>query len=82
MAILLIIPLFFLIDLYPPFGMGMVFLVAKMLCSGIVIFFIFMATMWNSIERNGILSAKNSMEMARTAIAHYDNRPFFIDHTC
>lgn len=81
MAFLLIIPLFFLIDVYPPFGMGMLFLVMKMIFSGIVIFFIFMATMWNSIERNGILSTKLSMEMARIAIAHYDNGPFHKDPT-
>lgn len=82
MAFLLTIPLFFLIDIYPPYGMGVLFLFAKMLFSGVVIFFIFMATMWNSIERSGILSAKLSMEMARTAIAHYDNRPFINDNTC
>lgn len=82
MAILLIIPLFFLIDIYPPFGMGMIFLVMKMLFSGIIIFFIFMATMWNAIERNGILSTKLSMEIARTAIADYDHRHYFSDHKC
>lgn len=79
MALLLIIPLFFLIDAYPPFGMGMLYLVTKMFFSGVIIFFIFMGTMWNSIERNGILSTKLSMEMARTAMAHYDNRPFLND---
>lgn len=81
MAILLIIPLFYLIDLYPPFGMGVLFLIVKILFSGIIIFFLFMATMWNAIERNGILSTKLSMEISRTAIAHYDNRPY-VDHTC
>lgn len=73
MAFLLIIPLFFLIDIYPPFGWGMLFLMAKMSFIGIIIFFMFMATLWNSIERNGILSTKLSMEMARTAMAHYEN---------
>lgn len=82
MALLLTVPLFFLIDIYPPYGMGMLFLIAKMLFSGVVIFLIFMATMWNSIERNGILSTKLSMEMARTALAHYDNRPYFDDNSC
>lgn len=82
MALLLTVPLFFLIDIYPPYGMGMLFLIAKMLFSGVVIFLIFMATMWNSIERNGILSTKLSMEMARTAMAHYDNRPYFEDNSC
>lgn len=73
MALLLIIPLFYIIDVYPPFGWGLLFLLAKVVFSGIVIFFVFMATMWNSIERNGILSTKLAMEMARTAMAHYDN---------
>lgn len=73
MALLLIIPLFYIIDIYPPYGWGMFYLLVKVVFSGIVIFFIFMATMWNSIERNGILSTKLAMEMARTAMAHYNN---------
>lgn len=73
MALLLIIPLFYIIDVYPPFGWGLLFLLAKVIFSGIVIFFVFMATMWNSIERNGILSTKLAMETARTAMAHYEN---------
>lgn len=73
-ALLLAIPLFYLIDIYPPFGWGMFYLFAKVLFSGTIIFAVFMATMWNSIERNGILSTKLSMEMARTAMAHYENQ--------
>lgn len=73
MALLLIIPLFYIIDIYPPFGWGMFFLLAKVMFSGIVIFFIFMATMWNSIERNGILSTKLAMEMAQIAMAQRSN---------
>lgn len=76
MAFLMVIPLFFLIDLYPPYGMGMLYLIIKVFFSGIIIFFVFMATMWNSIERNGILSTKLSMEMARTSMAHYENQSF------
>lgn len=71
MALLLLIPLFFLIDYRTPFGFGMPFLLVKILFIGIIIFFVFMATLWNSIERNGILSTKLSMEMARIAMAHY-----------
>lgn len=73
MALLLLIPLFFLIDYRTPFGFGMPFLMVKILFIGIIIFFVFMATLWNSIERNGILSTKLSMEMARTAMAHYQS---------
>lgn len=73
MAFLLLIPLFFLIDYRTPFGFGMPFLLVKILFIGIIIFFVFMATLWNSIERNGILSTKLSMEMARTAMARYQS---------
>lgn len=73
MAFLLLIPLFFLIDYRTPFGFGMPFLLVKILFIGIIIFFVFMATLWNSIERNGILSTKLSMEMARTAMVHYQS---------
>lgn len=82
MAILLIIPLFFFIDIYPPFGWGMLYLVAKMAFIGVIIFFMFMATLWNSIERNGILSTKLSMEMARIAMAHYDDHSPYKDDAC
>lgn len=71
MALLLLIPLFFFIDYRTPSGFGMPFLLVKILFIGFIIFFVFMATLWNSIERNGILSTKLSMEMARTAMAHY-----------
>lgn len=73
MALLLLIPLFFLIDYRTPFGFGMPFLLVKILFIGIILFFVFMATLWNSIERNGILSTKLSMEMARIAMAHYQS---------
>lgn len=82
MAILLVIPLFFLIDVYPPFGWGMPYLIAKMCFIGIIIFFMFMATIWNSIERNGILSTKLSMEMARTSMAHYEHHSSFSGDAC
>lgn len=77
MALLLIIPLFFLIDIYPPFGMGVFFLIAKMLFSGVIIFFIFMATIWNAIERSGILSAKLSLELEKAALNYHDSRSIF-----
>lgn len=73
MALLLVIPLYFFIDIYPSYGWGICLLLVKVLFCGIIIFFVFMATMWNSIERNGILSTKIAMEMARTATAHYNN---------
>lgn len=81
MAFLLIIPLFFLIDIYPPFGMGVFFLIAKMLFCGVIIFLVFMATLWNSIERSGILSAKLSMELEKAALNH-DSRSSFHDKSC
>lgn len=82
MAFLLIIPLFFLIDIYPPFGMGVFFLIAKMLFCGVIIFLIFMATLWNAIERSGILSAKLSMELEKAALNFQDSRTIFHDKSC
>lgn len=79
MALLLLIPLFFLIDIYPPFGMGIFFLIAKMLFCGAIIFLVFMATLWNSIERSGILSAKLSMELEKSALSYHESRSIFHD---
>lgn len=56
--------LLYMLDFYPPYGWRTVYLILKIICSGISLFFLFMATLWNSIEHNGILSSKLSMEMS------------------
>lgn len=64
MAFTMFVVLLYMIDLNPGYGWKTIFLIVKVLFSGAALFFIFMATMWNSIERNGILSSKLSMETA------------------
>lgn len=53
----------YMLDFYPPYGWRTLYLISKILISGIILFFLFMATLWNSIEYNGILSSKLSMKM-------------------
>lgn len=64
MATTMLVGLLYTIDYTPAYGWKTLYFVIKMIFSGVALFFIFMATMWNSIERNGILSSKLSMEMA------------------
>lgn len=64
MAFTMLIVLVYTIDFNPAYGWKIVYFITKFVFSAIALFFVFMATMWNSIERNGILSSKLSMEMA------------------
>lgn len=50
-------------DLVPPYGLKTAYLFVKILLSGLILFFIIMATMWNQIERHGVLSGKLAMEV-------------------
>lgn len=56
--------LFYLIDMVPPYGLKTMFTVLRVIVSGLILFFVFMATLWNSIEANGILSGILAMEIA------------------
>lgn len=40
------------------------FTVLRVIVSGLVLFFVFMATLWNSMEANGILAGKLAMEIS------------------
>lgn len=64
MAFTLFMIFLYILDIYPPYGWRTLYLIFKVFISGIIIFFVFMATIWNSIEYNGILSSKRSMEMS------------------
>lgn len=64
MAIAVVVVLFSFIDIGPPYGFKPIFLIIKIILSGLILFFIFMATIWNVMERHGILSGKLSMEIA------------------
>lgn len=64
MALGIVIILFSMIDVLPPYGLKTLYLVLKILLSGLIIFFVFMATLWNGMEKHGILAGKISMELA------------------
>lgn len=64
MALAVMMTLCYLIDMVPPYGFQTLFTVLRVIVSGLILFFMFMATLWNSIEANGILSGKLAMEIA------------------
>lgn len=63
MALTMFVILVYTLDIYPPYGWKTMYLVLKVLLSGMILFFVFMATLWNSIEYNGIYSGKLAMAM-------------------
>lgn len=69
MAFTVFVVLLFTFDIYPSYGWKTMYLVLKVLLSGLTLFFVFMATLWNSIEYNGVYSGKLAMEMALQSIA-------------
>lgn len=73
MALGIVIILFSMIDILPPYGLKTLYLVFKILLSGLIIFFVFMATLWNSMEKHGILAGKMSMELSLKAFRNQDN---------
>lgn len=64
MALAVMLTLFYLIDMVPPYGLKTLFTVLRVIVSGLVLFFVFMATLWNSMEANGILAGKLAMEIS------------------
>ncbi|XP_053662932.1 putative neutral sphingomyelinase [Anopheles marshallii] len=64
MAIGVIIVLINLLELQAPYGLKIAFLVLKFLLCAVIIFFVVMATIWNVMEKHGILAGKLSMEIA------------------
>lgn len=62
LALIVLCMLFQFIDIQPYYGMGSVYLVIKVLLCGLVMYFLFMGTIWNRLERNGILSGKLAMQ--------------------
>lgn len=73
LALTVMMTLCYLIDMVPPYGFKTMFTVLRVIVSGLVLFFVFMATLWNSIETNGVLSGKLAMEIALRNIANDDN---------
>lgn len=64
MAIAVIIVLLNMLELEAPYGLKTAYLLLKFLLCGFIIFFVFMATIWNVMEKHGILAGKLSMEIA------------------
>ncbi|XP_055638499.1 putative neutral sphingomyelinase [Toxorhynchites rutilus septentrionalis] len=64
MAIAIIIVLLNMLELEAPYGLKTAYLLLKFILCGSIIFFAFMATIWNLMEKHGILAGKLSMEVA------------------
>uniref|UniRef100_A0A336KTK6 sphingomyelin phosphodiesterase n=1 Tax=Culicoides sonorensis TaxID=179676 RepID=A0A336KTK6_CULSO len=67
-ALALIVVLLNMIELQAPYGLKTIFLVAKILLTALTLFFAFMASIWYTMERHGILAGKLSMEILLKSI--------------
>lgn len=67
-AIAMIVILLNMIELQAPYGLKTIFLIVKILLTALTMFFIIMGTIWNVMERHGILSGKLSMEILLKSI--------------
>ena len=64
MAIGLGVILINIVEFNPAYGLKTAYLVLKFFLVGLTIFFVFMATIWNIMEKHGILAGKLSMQIA------------------
>lgn len=64
MAIALLVLLINIVEIDPAYGFKTAYMILKFLLVGLTLFFIFMATLWNIMEKNGILAGKLAMEIA------------------
>ncbi|KAL5287040.1 SMPD2 family protein [Megaselia abdita] len=71
-ALIVVFILITFIDQTVPYGYKTVYLIGKLCLFGVAMYFVFMGTFWNMIEKNGILSVKHSMEIKLSAIEKYD----------
>ncbi|KAH8319494.1 hypothetical protein KR067_011372, partial [Drosophila pandora] len=62
-ATFLFVLLVLLVEFTAPVGMRTIFLLLKFIVFGVILFCIFMASIWNYMERNGVLQGKKSMEV-------------------
>lgn len=61
-----------LVDYSVPSGFKTLYLLLKFVLFGIVLFALFMGSLWNYMERNGILSGKTSMEIKLKRLEHLE----------
>lgn len=73
MAVAVLLILLCSMDMVPPYGLKTMFTVLRIVVSGLLLFLVFMATLWNSIEVNGILSGKLAMEIVLRNVVHDEN---------
>lgn len=64
MAIGLVVILINIVEIDPSYGFKTAYMILKFLLCGLTLFFVFMATLWNIMEKHGILAGKLSMEIA------------------
>lgn len=64
MAIGLSVLLVNIVEFDPGYGFKTAYMIMKFLLCGLTLFFIFMASLWNMMERRAVLSGKLSMEIA------------------
>ncbi|XP_030372724.1 putative neutral sphingomyelinase [Scaptodrosophila lebanonensis] len=62
-ATFLFVLLVLLIEFSAPVGFRTIYLLLKFIVFGVILFCIFMASIWNYMERNGVLQGKKSMEV-------------------
>lgn len=62
-ATVLFVILVVLIEFAPPVGLRTIYLLLKFIVFGVILFCLFMASIWNYMERNGVLQGKKSMEV-------------------
>lgn len=63
-ALGLVVILFNIVEIDPRYGFKTAYMILKFLLVGLTLFFVFMATLWNIMEKRSVLAGKLSMEIA------------------
>lgn len=64
LSLIILCMLFQFMDMQAVYGLASVYIIFKVLLCGLVMYFLFMGTIWNKLERNGILSGKLAMQIS------------------
>lgn len=64
LALVVVFMLFQIIDMKPGYGLGTLYLLVKIALSGLALYLVFMGTLWNKLEKHGILAGKLAMEIS------------------
>ncbi|KAL7732622.1 hypothetical protein ACLKA6_013552 [Drosophila palustris] len=62
-ATVLFVLLVLLVEFTAPVGLKTIYLLLKFIVFGVILFCVFMGSIWNFMERNGVLQGKKSMEI-------------------